>query len=274
MVIRDRRLQLAIGITVLITVAIIGLSAGRDADDVLPIVVGLVALMGMSQIAVLFWGNRQQQSPLVVARREFLRGNFDLAAQVLEENVKAMREQNQTPDSDMLTLLGNTYRQLNRLDDSETCLRESVSLNPTDKLGLYGLGRTLLVKGDYQAAADCIDAALNNGARKVVKAELALARYYDGGNRDQIVKTLQAAARLLNLENYRALLVNYLLYNELHEQSQVNERELITTKKVMKKMASGMIYWEKQAAQYADTDYGRRLAQDVATLKTLLEEQS
>jgi hypothetical protein len=88
------------------------------------------------------------------------------------------------------------------------------------------------------------------------------------------LKTLQGATRLLNLENYRALLVNYLLYNELHEQPQANARELTKTKKMIKKMASGIVYWEKQAAQYADTDYGRRLAQDVTTLKTLLEEQS
>jgi tetratricopeptide (TPR) repeat protein len=256
------------------TIAIIGLSSGSESDDVLPIVVGIVVLMGITQIAVLFWGNHHQKSALGLARREFLKGNFDVAAQLLEANVKTMREQDQTPDHHMLTLLGNTYRQLNRLEASEKCLRESVALNPTDKLGLYGLGRTLLVKGDYQESADYIEAALRNGARKVVKAELALARYYDGRNRDETLKTLQGATRLLNLENYRALLVNYLLYNELHEQPQANARELTTTNKMMKKMASGIVYWEKQAAQYADTDYGRRLAQDVTTLKTLLEEQS
>lgn len=274
MILRDKRLQVAIGITVLMTMAIIALSSGQESDDVLPMVVGLVMMMGIAQIAILFWGNRHQKTPLGMARHEFLKGNYEMAAQLLEENVQRMREQDQMPDHNVLTLLGNTYRQLNRLDDSEMYLRESVSLNPTDKLGLYGLGRTLLTKGHYQEAAEYIDAALKNGGRKVIRVELALAYYYAGVDRDTLLKTLQGAARLLNLENYRALLVNYLLYHELHEQPQMNERELSTAHRMINKMASGIAYWEKQAAQYAATDYGRRLKQDVATLNTLLEEQS
>ncbi len=274
MMLRERRIQLAIGVTVMMSLIILGLSAGRDADEVLPMVVGLVFVMGAAQVALLFWDNQHRKTPLAIARHDFLRGDFEAAAQLLEVNLKEMREQDQPLDSHMLTLLGNTYRQLNRLEESESCLRESVTLNPTDKLGLYGLGRTLMVNGHYQEAAQYIEAALANGARKVVKSELALAHYYEGTSHDKLAKILRQAARLLHLENYRALLVNYLLYNELHGQPQANDRELMTAKKVMKNNASGMLYWEKQATQYSDTDYGRRLAQDVATLKTLLEEQS
>jgi tetratricopeptide (TPR) repeat protein len=208
------------------------------------------------QIGALFY-RRRPTGPLADAQRLFVEGKFDEAAALLES----------LPDesAQVKTLLGNTYRQLGRLKDSEVVLRKALT-SPALKSGkavafpLYGLGRTLLASGDFPGAAQTITEALESGGRKVIRADLALALYLSG-DESAAVEAAKSIAGMLQIESYRALMVNYLLHH-LAEDPQAMD--------VMRRSSDGLEFWKSEARRFADTDYGKRLAQEIEIMERLL----
>ncbi len=259
--VQDRRLRLAIAVTVVMSIVIVVVASGRD--DPLPIVVPLVLVMAALQMAVLLWGG-PERTGLATARQHFLRGEFNSAAELLV----AMLDDAETPDVRVLTLLGNTYRQLARLESSLDCLLQAVEMNPHDKMALYGLGRTCLVLGRYAEAVQNIEAALEHGARRAIVADLALALHYLEAE-DRTLNAARQAMRVLRIEDYRILLVNYLVYNLVKD-----EQQRAAAKRIMLNNTTRLAYWQAQARRYASTDYGRRLAVDVMSMKALIEERA
>src|SRR5690606_37166419 len=144
----------------------------------------------------------------------------------------------------LLTLLGNTYRQLGMLDESEEVLTKAIELRPFDHFSLYGFGRTLLVRGLYAPAAEAIHEALQAGAPPIVQFDLGEARYRQGLTDD--ARLSLEAARRLDQESHRALMTDYLLYKL--GAGKMPSRELIQ---------SGLPYWQDHAGRFSHTPYGQ-----------------
>jgi Flp pilus assembly protein TadD len=184
----------------------------------------------------------------------YLMGDLEAARRVLEAFTAAGKA-----DAQALTLLGNTYRQLGLLDESEQVLTKAVDLRPSDHFPRCGFGRTLLVKGLYEQAQTALKQAIQAGAPLVVRLDLA-ETYYRMGQMEA------ARALLLTLrgqlqEPYRALLLEYLLFRT--GGGEPPPRTLIE---------AGLPFWAESAARFQHTPYGAALADDVYYLQTLSEE--
>ncbi len=262
MILQDSRLKLAAGITVVMTIVILIIAQGVDSDRRFVILLSLIGLMALVQMTVLFWGGLKRRA-FTIAQHHYIKGEFEEAAQLLETS---LQNAHQTPDARSLALLGNTYRQLGQLGQSEERLRAAVDIAPQDDMALYGLGRTLLARGVYDEAAQYIESALDNGARKPVRADLALALYYADSDPERLLDMVRRAARLLNLEEYRLLWVNYLVHQLIDD-----EQEQTLALRIIAHNAGGLAYWQSQARHYADTDYGKRMAADVLAIKAILD---
>jgi tetratricopeptide (TPR) repeat protein len=204
------------------------------------------------QIGALFY-RRPMTGPLAEAQQLFVQGKFEVSASLLES----------LPDESVegKTLLGNTYRQLGRLDESELILRKAlIASDGNPAFPLYGLGRTLLAAGDFPGAVRAISEALDSGGRKVIRADLALAHYLNG-DESAAVEAAKSVAGMLQIEAYRVLMVNYLLH---HLDGDARAPEM------MRRASAGLDFWKSEARRFAETEYGRRLAQDIERMERVL----
>ncbi len=235
---RYTRAAFVIAVGLLIAALIAGLLAPPEVR-LLPLA-GAGGLLIMLEMTVL-WGNRGMVSAFTQAQRHYLDGNFDAALALLESI-------HEKADLRALTLLGNTYRQLGRLDESESVLSEALDKVPDHHYPLYGFGRTLLAEGRYAEAAEVIRRAHEAGAPPVVLADLGEA-YYRLERWDEAAAALHAA---VGEEPHRALMVAFLLYRlgELPPPSP----DLV---------AAGLPYWQASAQRFQQTPYGAVLARDV-----------
>lgn len=247
----DRPTRIAVVLGVLLLIALLIAAAVGPEDLRVPALIGAGGLVIVSQIAVL-WGNRGMISPFTQAQRHYLAGSFDQACDVLE----AARTRGKI-DVKSLTLLGNTYRQLGRLAESQAVLAEAVARAPEHYFARYGFGRTLLSRGEYAAAVDAIVEALRLGAPSIVQLDLAEA-YYRLGQFADAVAPLESVR---TQESHRALMQAYLLYRM--ERGAPPSRDLV---------AAGLPYWMASAARFNATPYGGALAQDVERMQALIEE--
>lgn len=258
------RVRLAGIITAVMTVLIV-IGVNRvEEDKRLLLTVVLVLVMAVLQMTILLYGG-PQRSALAAAQYQYRHGNFEAAAHLLE----ASFEHESARTVEALALLGNTYRQMGRLELSEARLREALERDEKNAMALYGLGLTRLANGHYSEAADLIHTALEQGMRPAVVADLALALHLANQDEERTLEALQRAGTMLALEDYRALMVNYLLYN-LREDEHPGQNEPSVAHFRMQKSASGLAYWQSQARRFADTDYGRRMATEVLAIKALL----
>jgi tetratricopeptide (TPR) repeat protein len=219
-----------------------------------PATIGVIGLVIMAQV-IFMWANRGMVTPFTLAQRHYMHGEFDAAREILE----ALWADG-TRDVQALTLLGNTYRQLGLLDESEAVLYEAVNKHPNHYFPLYGFGRTLLVQGDYEEAAQSILKALELGAPVVVSFDVGEA-FYRGGNLAMAVDYLRHAASNLDREPHRALMAAYLLYR-------LNAGAAPSAGLIRDSLA----YWQAQAELYHFTPYGMALAADIEGMQLLMEE--
>jgi tetratricopeptide (TPR) repeat protein len=219
-----------------------------------PALIAFIGLVLVTQI-IFMWGNRGMVTPYTQAQRFYLAEDFESARIVLED----LRQTGKI-DTSSLTLLGNTYRQLGDLDKSEEVLTKAVELRPFDHFPLYGIGRTLLVKGLFAQAADKMKQALDAGAPPIVQFDLAEA-YYRQGLDDQARTALEALARIAQ-EPHRALMAQYMSYRLGVGQPPTRESAL-----------AGWQYWHDNAIRFQHTPYGQMLADDVQQMKAFMEER-
>ncbi|GAB4508513.1 MAG: hypothetical protein OHK0046_01180 [Anaerolineae bacterium] len=250
----ERRAQVGfvLAVLLLIPTLVIGLAGPRDLRT--PALISTLSLVGTAQV-IFLWANRHMVTPFTRAQRSYLRGDFETARQELETLHLEDRA-----DMQALTLLGNTYRQLGLLDESESVLYEARNKNPDHYFPVYGLGRTLLVKGQFAQAAEVIEQALTRNAPPVIHADAGEAYYY-AGDAAQARLHLEAAQPHVSAEPHRDLLTTYLLY-----------RLAAGTPPSQAIIAEGLAYWQAQAARYQHTPYGDALAQDIRILQSLAKE--
>ncbi|MEP7293579.1 MAG: tetratricopeptide repeat protein [Chloroflexota bacterium] len=241
---RSTRIAFVMSMILLLVALILTVIAPPDAR--VPILVGIGLLLIVLEASVL-WGNRGMISVFTRAQRLYMAGDLEAARDLLE----AARAARPKADARTLTLLGNTYRQLGQLHESEAVLSEAIDKAPERYFSFYGFGRTLLSEGRYAEAADAIRRALELGAPAVVQADLGEA-YYRLNQADDAIAALRAATNGGLGEPQRALMVSYLLFR-------LGQGDPPTLDAVL----SGLPYWEATAERFQTTPYGTALMLDV-----------
>lgn len=210
-----------------------------------PALIGGIGLVIAIQ-AIFLWGNRTLMTPYSLAQQHFLRGEFEEARDILkaEEN----------PGIDTLVLLGNAYRNLGQLRESESVLRIALARKPNYHFALYGLGKIRLATGDYAEALQHFEKALKMGAPEIIRFDKALAYHYLGDT-ENCLKELRAMPD--SGEIHRQAFAAYLLHGYTNS---AIEPKLI---------GEGLPFWEAELKRFENTAYGQALAEDVARMKTM-----
>lgn len=213
---------------------------------------GAGALLIVAQIAIL-WGGRGMVTAFTSAQRAYLAGDLAKTIEVLESARVRGRA-----DMRMLTLLGNTYRQLGRLDESRACLYEAIDKAPDHPFPLIGIGRTLLSGGQYADAALVFERALAAGAPAAVQLDLAHALY----RADEVEAARAALPTMETFTDAGEALVYAYLRAQLVE-GQPLDRAVVE---------AGLSFWRDAAARFAHTPYGVALARDMQVLTQWIQE--
>lgn len=245
----DRFTQIAVisGVVLVILLLVVAISMPDLRQSAL---IGVGGLLVVSELAVL-WGNRGMISLYGQAQRHYLEGEFGAAVGLLE----GARARGKI-DARSLTLLGNSYRQLGRLSESEGVLSEAVDKAPDLYFPRYGFGRTLLAKGDYAGAVEAIRQAVAQGAPRVVRLDLGEA-YYRLGAFDEALIELDST---VPDESYRKLMRAYLLH-QIRFSFSPPSPDLIR---------EGLPYWIASADRFRHTPYGEALKNDIEDLQGAL----
>jgi tetratricopeptide (TPR) repeat protein len=215
-------------------------------------VIGCFGLIIVMQV-IIMWANRGMVTAYTKAQRAYLAGDFAGAAAILEQ-----ARTDGKANMKMLTLLGNTLRQLGRLEESTVILEEALAIEPNHHFSLYGFGRTLLVKGSYAEAAMFIQQAVDSGAPDIVLLDLGEALFRAGDH--HLARGTLERALMTNDEPQRSLMAVYLLYCM---DGNPPPADLLQ---------AGLPYWQAQAERFAHTPYGQALAEDVRSMQAIMRE--
>ncbi|MBN8594552.1 MAG: tetratricopeptide repeat protein [Anaerolineae bacterium] len=247
---RPSQIAFLLALPFLIITFVLMLTGGPEVRP--PATFGFIGFVVVTQF-IFMWANRKMVTPYTQAQRLYLREEFEAARQLLEQTVRDGKA-----TVSILTLLGNTYRQLGLLDESKAILTKAVEKAPKDHFSLYGIGRTLLIRGEYVVAIRALQDSIEQGAPPIVRLDLAEA-YYREGQWELALAQAQAALPSAS-EPHRLLLVRYLLHR-----LGSGEPPLVDL------VEAGLPYWMEQAGRYATSPYGQALSADVEVLKRLLE---
>lgn len=244
-----------IGFVLALLLAIVALVTAQTLDAVrVPALIGGIGALFTAQI-IFMWANRGMVIPFTAAQRHYLQGEFDETIAILEE-LRAADE----ADFKALTLLGNTYRQIGNLANSESILYEAVNIKPNHYFPLYGFGRTLLSKGCYAEAVEAYQKALALGAPLSTHFDLGES-LYRADQFEDAKKNLLLVADIHDAEPYRVLMARYLLH-------QMGELAPLTPEQI----DAGLPYWQMQAKLFSDTAYGQAVKRDITHLSLMREE--
>jgi predicted Zn-dependent protease len=250
---RAAQIALVLALALLLPALVIAISAPEEMRPAAWF--GAGALLITAQIAVM-WGERGLVSAFTSAQRAYLAGDLERAAALLE-SVRARGR----ADVRALTLLGNTYRQMGRLEDSLSRLYEALDKAPDHPFPLIGIGRTLLSDGKYDLAAQAFESALavNPPQRETVQLDLAHALYRSG--RSEAARAALSASSAPK-DAHEALMYAYLRW-----------RLGLGDAPSAALIADGIAFWQHAAARFANTAYGAALSEDTAVFSQWLEEE-
>lgn len=245
----DRASQIALAIAlVLLVVTIIVLFTVPNLQT--QATIGGIGLTLAIQ-AIVMWGNRNMVTPYTQAQRHFMAGEFEQAASVLETHLADDTD----AGVDALVLLGNTYRNLGKLEDSSHTLSRALARRPNYHFALYGYAKTMLAIGDYPAAQFTIAKALEHGAPPSIQFDAVLAMYLQGD-------TLALKEQLQNMppldEPYRQL---FLTYIEAPQDLSALDETI---------QEAGIAFWQAEAERFAHTPYGQAIAHETEQIKSML----
>lgn len=247
---RSSRLSLYLAFVLLILLLIAGLFGPDDIR--MPSRVGAFGLLLTLQL-VLFWGNRRAISPYHEAQQHYIRGEYEIARDLLESSPDTQPE-----SVDALVLLGNCYRQLGQFELAGLAIERALQIKPDYHYALYAAGKLHLVGGDFRDARTCFERALAAGTPDLVHFDLGQVSYYLGStdaethlrsfiavSRDEPAKTSMATSYLLDIGEYETWAP-------------------ILTQETLD-------YWLDEAERYQRTEYGKRLLADVERLRNMLQ---
>lgn len=249
----DRVSQSALAFAlVLLAIALVILTTRPDLRT--PASIGAVGLMLAVQ-GIILWGNRNLVMPYTQAQRHFMRGDFAAARDVLLGEIDEEAAKDSRPGVDSYVLLGNAYRNLGQLSESETTLREALEIREDYHFALYGLGKTQLAQGEYDEAFQTLQRAGWAGAPDVVQFDLAHVQMRRGlfEQARQLLDTLPPQE-----EPYRQLMI-------AHWQHTLNNAPAPDDALIQ----NGLPFWQAESERFAHTLYGRDVLNDVNSIAEL-----
>ncbi len=257
----DTSAKVALLLAVVLLLALLAI-AGQTTGETRNVILFGFALLTLVTQGIVLWGNRQLVTAYTQAQRLAAAGDFVAARDMLLAHQADLEKTGKRLNAKSLTLLGNTYRSLGNLADSETVLRQAVARQPTDYFPLYGLGRTLLVLGHFDESLTFIQKSVEYGAPSGVQCDLGLIYYW----RDDRVSACQAFRHVLETtaEEHRRLLAQFLVYH-INSSPAADPPEHAL-------LVAGLPFWEAETQRYSHTPYGQALQPLVAALHTLLKE--
>ena len=245
----ERATQFALVIAVIMLIIdLIVLSTVPDLQT--QALIGAVGLLLAIQ-AIFMYGNRNMVTPYTQAQRHFIDGDFEQVVSILKQHI----EEDEQPEVDSLVLLGNAYRNLGQLHESESVLRIALARRKNYHFALYGVAKIRLAKGDYSEAIKHLETALENGAPDVIRFDLAHAMLRSG-NEVEAIAIFREFAK--SAEVFRVLFAQYVLYVDGGERP---SRDLIL---------AGLPFWEAEIQRFANTPYGDAITEDVERIRELL----
>lgn len=216
-----------------------------------PASIGAVGLTLVVQ-GIILWGNRNLVTPYTQAQRHFMRGEFASARDVLLAEVEEETAKDSRPGVDSYVLLGNAYRNLGQLEESERALQDAVAIRRDYPFALYNLGKTKFAQGNYDDAYHILTQAQVAGAPEVVQFDLVHVQMRRGlfEQARQLLDTLPEQS-----EPYRQLMVAY--WQHTLNEAAAPDDALIQ---------NGLPFWQAEAERFAHTLYGRDVQTDVQVL--------
>ena len=215
-----------------------------------PAIVAAFGLVIVCQI-IIMWGNRGMVTPYTQAQRYFRDGEFEKARDTLQAEINASKR----PDVNQLILLGNSYRNLGEVEQSEEVLRQAVSIWEDYHFGRYGLGRILMARGEYMAALDELVLAKEYGAPELVHFDIAHCHYRLGDL--ETATTLLQSEDLAVYEPHRRLM-SLLILSKKSEDVQPSTQDL----------EQGLEFWQAEADRFTHTVYGQSLQSDIHAMQS------
>ena len=220
-----------------------------------PALLSAGALISVAQ-AIILWANRGLVAPVTAAQRAYLAGEYAAAASAIEPLRAAGKA-----DPRALTLLGNAYRQLGRLDESAAVLYEALDKVPDHHAALYGLGRTLMITGRYTDAAAQFARALDAGSPPIVALDRAEA-WTRAGEPDAARAALEDAQPHLATDAPARQLLADLLRYRLGGDAPASDA-----------IDAALPGLRDEAARFHAHPYGAALADDIAILERVLRSE-
>lgn len=245
----DKSAQFSLGIAIIML--IIDLIILATVPDLLTqAMIGAAGLLLTIQV-IFMWGNRNLVTPYTQAQRHFIDGEFEQVISVLKQYIA----DEEKPEVDALVLLGNAYRNLGQLHESEAILRIALARRKNYHFALYGVAKIRLAKADYGEAIKHLETAIDNGAPDVIRFDLAHAMLRSGQEDEAISIFREFVA---SAESFRALFAQYVLFVNGGKKP---SEELIR---------AGLPFWEAEIQRFADTSYGETITHDVDRIRQLL----
>ena len=136
--------------------------------------VGAFGALVVLQAAILY-SYRHMVNEYALAQQAYLRSDYDEAIRLMEGRRASGKARWRE-----LTLLSNAYRQRGRLDDALDAAQAALVFAPEDAFPLYAYGRAQLEHGDFEAAAETLQKALDARAPREISLDVADARYRTG----------------------------------------------------------------------------------------------
>ena len=233
------------GLVLLLILLTLILGAPRDARPLL--LVGVIGVVIVIQ-GLILWGNRHLVTAYTRAQRQFLAGDYELTRDTLLASVAESEQNGKRPSVDTLTLLGNTYRNLGLLRESEDILTTTLQRQPQNPFPLYGFGRTLLAAGRFAEAEAYFQRALDAGGPAGIVFDVALSQVLQD-RLDAASQILRTIAQDTTQDAARRWIAQQLLPVEQQTDFSLSASEI----------QSGIMFWQKEAARFANTPYGQRV---------------
>lgn len=254
---RPSQLALLLALLIFLVFLVLGFLLSNQTMRIAAIV-GAAGALVAAQFVVL-WGNRHLLNDFARAQKLYLAGDYAAARELLLRMQAAGGSRRRGNQVREWILLGHVLRNLGDLEGSEALFQQSLQVEPASHFPLYGLGRTLICKGQYAEAVKHLQAALNAGAPAIARFDLGHALYRAG----DYEAARQALGQTVADDPHRELMRQFLLFRlgmaEAPNADQVH---------------AALPLWRKEVEQVGPTPYTEVLTEDLVALEALTNEES
>lgn len=245
----DRTVKIGIGMAMVLLVVLIILTLIAPQEARPAFLISIVGVVIVAQSLVL-WGNRHLVTAYTRAQQQFLAEDYAAARDTLVASIAETERKGKRPSIDTLTLLGNVYRNLGLLKESEDILTTALQRQSRNPFPLYGFGRTLLAAGRFAEAETFFQRALDAGGPAGMAFDVALAQVLQNSS-EAAIPVLREVSEDMTQDVTRRWMAYTLLPFERRASLSLSPEETLFAEE----------FWHKEAERFASTPYGQQVKQ-------------